>query len=252
MKILAINSSPRKDESNTSLILDPFLEGAREAGAEVELFYITDRKTPQSQRDDVLEIRFCRECFNCWFKTPGKCSQNDGMKILLPKLAEADIWVLASPLFTGGVSGQMKVVLDRVIPLVEPFIEIRNGRSRHPLRNGVKSGGIILISNCGLYEMEHFDAMLAHFKEICAHVSRNSAGALLRPHGPALREISGSKFLSADDVFAAAKEAGRQLVLSGTISEKKTKTVSRNFFLRFLYNWVANRRSQKILTEIKK
>jgi multimeric flavodoxin WrbA len=39
MKVLAINSSPRMDKGNTALILNPFLEGMKEAGAEVDLFY---------------------------------------------------------------------------------------------------------------------------------------------------------------------------------------------------------------------
>ncbi len=39
MKVLAINSSPKMDKGNTAMILNPFLEEMREAGAEVELFY---------------------------------------------------------------------------------------------------------------------------------------------------------------------------------------------------------------------
>jgi multimeric flavodoxin WrbA len=39
MKVLAINSSPRMGRGNTALILNPFLEGMKGAGAEVELFY---------------------------------------------------------------------------------------------------------------------------------------------------------------------------------------------------------------------
>jgi len=38
MKVVAISSSPSMGKSNTSLILDPFLEGMRKAGAETELF----------------------------------------------------------------------------------------------------------------------------------------------------------------------------------------------------------------------
>jgi len=62
MKVLAFNGSPKMDKGNTALILNPFLQGMREAGAEVELFY-TKR----------LDIGPCQEEFNCWLKTTGKC-----------------------------------------------------------------------------------------------------------------------------------------------------------------------------------
>jgi multimeric flavodoxin WrbA len=39
MKVLALDSSSRMSKSNTTLILNPFLDGVRAAGAEVELFY---------------------------------------------------------------------------------------------------------------------------------------------------------------------------------------------------------------------
>ena len=44
MKVVAINSSPNMDKGNTALILDPFLEGMREVGADVELFYTRKMK----------------------------------------------------------------------------------------------------------------------------------------------------------------------------------------------------------------
>jgi len=39
MKVVAINSSPKMSRGNTALILDPFLEGMAEAGAEVDVFF---------------------------------------------------------------------------------------------------------------------------------------------------------------------------------------------------------------------
>ena len=66
MKVLAINGSPHMDEGNTAMILSPFLEGLKEAGASVELFYT--RK---------LKIGPCNGDMSCWFKNPGKCGQEE-------------------------------------------------------------------------------------------------------------------------------------------------------------------------------
>ncbi len=80
MKVVAINSSPLMGKGNTALILDPFLEGMREAGAEVELLYTKK-----------LDIKPCQGDFICWTKTPGECHQKDDMEWVRPKMAEADL-----------------------------------------------------------------------------------------------------------------------------------------------------------------
>lgn len=82
MNVLAFNSSPKMEKGNTALILNPFLEGMREAGAEVELLYIKK-----------LKIAPCLGCFSCWLKTPGECVQKDDVQQIIPKMREADIVV---------------------------------------------------------------------------------------------------------------------------------------------------------------
>ena len=139
MKAIAINASPKMEKGNTSAILTPFLDGIREAGAEVEVFYTKKMK-----------INPCQGDLACWFKTPGKCSQTDDMEILLPKLAEAEIWVVATPVYVDGVSGPLKNLVDRLLPLVYPFVEPREGHSRHPIREVVKPVRLVLVSTCGL------------------------------------------------------------------------------------------------------
>ncbi len=251
MKILAINGSPKKEQSNTSLILDPFLAGAREAGAETELFYITDRK--MSQRSDVLEIMSCRGCYNCWFATPGECPQNDGMKILLPKLRDADIWVIASPIHADGVTGPTMTMMSRTLPFLDAAqFGLRDGHCRYALREGVKKGKIVFVSNCGFWEMDNFDPALAHIKGFAKNASREFAGTLLRPHGPALQTLEKSLPSYAKSVFRAAREAGRQVVLTGTISQKTAEAVSCKLIPRIVYNAFANRNFKRVLKKLPK
>ncbi len=240
IKVLAFNSSPNMDKGNTALILAPFLEGMREAGAEVELLYTKK-----------LKINPCLGCFNCWLKTPGNCVQKDDMQVLHPKLREAEIWVLATPLYVDGVSGPMKNLMDRMIPLVQPFIELRDGHYRHPLREGTKYGKVVLVSNCGFWEMDNFDPMLVHMKAACKNLSREFAGALLRPHGGGLRPMM-EMGAPLDDIFEAAREAGRQLVRDGEMSTETLATVSRELMPRETYLQVLNGWFQQALDALKK
>lgn len=216
MEIVAINSSPKMGEGNTALILNPFLEGMREAGAEVELFYTKK-----------LKINPCQGDYICWFRTPGKCIHKDDMEMLLPKLAATDVWVFATPLYFDGMSASMKNLIERMLPLVEPFYELRDGHCRHPRRAETRSGKVVLVSNCGFWEMDNFDPLITHMKAICRNADREFAGALLRPHGTVMKHmLQGGGSL--DDIFAAAKDAGRQLVTDGRMSPEALQSVSRN------------------------
>ncbi|NJD76578.1 MAG: flavodoxin family protein [Candidatus Methanoperedens sp.] len=228
MKVLAINSSPMMDKGNTSLILDPFLEGMKEAGADVELFYT--RK---------LKINPCLGELDCWLKTPGKCFQDDDMQMLDPIMREADVIVLATPVYCDGFTGPMKNLLDRTVPQVYPFFELRDDHCRHPLREDTKASKVVLVSNCGFWEMDNFDPMLAHMKAYCRNGANEFAGALLRPHGGALRPMM-EMGAPVDDIFEAAKEAGRQLIRDGRISEETLGTVSRELMPRDMYMQAVN------------
>jgi len=238
MKVVAINSSPNMDKGNTALILGPFLEGMREVGADVELFYT--RK---------MKISPCQGEFNCWLKTPGKCFQKDDMQMLLPKMAEADVLVLATPLYVDGVTGPMKNLLDRIIPLAQPFFELRDGHCRHPGRDGSKGSRLVLVSNCGFWEMDNFDPMLVHMKAVSKNMAREFAGALLRPHGPALMGMM-EMGAPVDDILGAAKEAGRQLVEDGRMSPETLKGVSRELLPLEMYIEIVNKRFQEELNAL--
>lgn len=194
-----------------------------EEGAEIELYYASD-----------LNINPCLGEFGCMTRTPGKCIQNDDMNWLDSKISQADVLVLASPVYCDGVNGPMKTIMDRTVTEILPFFEIVDNHLRHPLREGIKQGHIVLVSNCGFWEMDNFDPLIAHLKAFCRNSHDEFAGALLRPHGPALRTMM-EMGLPVDDVLEAAQAAGRQLVGEGKMSEETLNTVSRELLPREMY-----------------
>jgi multimeric flavodoxin WrbA len=215
MKVIAFNSSPRMNKGNTALILNPFLDGIREAGAEAELFY-----------NKKLKINHCQACFNCWYKTPGICSQKDDMQWLLPKMQESNIWVLATPVYADGVTALLKILMERTVPLATPLLELKGDYARHPAIKGLKVTQVVLVSSCGYWEMENFEPLLAHIKAFCNNASVEFAGALLRPHASKLRPLM-DPVSTVDDIFKASKEAGQQLVKYGKMSPDTLRIISR-------------------------
>ena len=98
-KVLGISGSPRRD-GNTELLLKEFLRGARASGHETELFILSKFK-----------ISPCTSCASC--QKDGQCIIDDDMQLMYNKLLEADYIVLASPIYFGGVSAQLKSFIDR-------------------------------------------------------------------------------------------------------------------------------------------
>jgi multimeric flavodoxin WrbA len=223
MKVLALNGSPHAENGQTASIMAPFLKGMEEAGADVELFYVYK-----------LDIKPCLGCHSCWGRTPGECVQKDDMEVLRPRLAAADVLVLGTPVYVDGMTGAMKTMIDRLLPLGEGSVEIRQGRCRHPVRERVQSGKVVLVSTCGYPEIVTFDPLIVHVRAICGNFDREFAGALLRPHSHLLEGLK-DRGVPVDDVYEAAREAGRDLVYKGQISAQILARVSREFIAQAEY-----------------
>ncbi|MCK5561763.1 MAG: flavodoxin family protein, partial [Thermoplasmata archaeon] len=94
----------------------------------------------------------------------------------------------------------------------------RDGHCRHPVRNDVKNGKIVLVSSCGFWEMDNFEPMLNQIMAISKNINREFAGALLRPHGAVLKYMI-RNYESVKDILNAARKAGHELVKDGKISQ---------------------------------
>jgi len=123
MRVLGIMGSPRR-HSNTEILLDKALEGAREAGAEVEKVLVS-----------TLIISPCLEIYAC-FKD-GNCSIKDDMQTLYDKLLEVDHIVFASPIFFYGITSQAKAVIDRCQALWARRHVLGMGKEDKRVRRGV-------------------------------------------------------------------------------------------------------------------
>lgn len=205
MKILSINSSPRTGgQSKTELMLNHLVEGMQEAGAEVEVVNLREKK-----------IKNCIGCFTCWTKTPGKCLQKDDMtNEIFPKLLASDLVVYATPLYYHTMNGAMSTFRERTLPAVQPFFEQGDdGKTFHPLRNKVPAA--VWLSVCGLPEESEFD-VLSDYLNRTRHKDVTIAAEIYRPAA----ELWTSPFLKdkIDDILDATKLAGRELVESMKIS----------------------------------
>jgi len=101
MRIVALNSSPRKKRSRTRKLAEAVLDGAETQGANTKLIEVCS-----------LNIRYCLGCKVCCAQ--GRCVHEDDFVPLLEVLMQADGVVLGSPVYMYGVSAQLKTVIDRM------------------------------------------------------------------------------------------------------------------------------------------
>jgi hypothetical protein len=208
-KVVAINGGVRMEKGNTAKILTPFLHGMEEAGASVELFY--------AKR---LNVKPCTGEFYCWNKKPGQCHIDDSMQSLYPKLREADILVLATPVYVP-LPGEMQNLVNRLCPLIEPILKRQDGRTRARFHTDVKIRKIILVSTSGWWEMGNFGTVLRIAKEFAKDVNAEFIGAVLRPHASLMTENKEK----AEEIFEASKQAGYQLIKEGKLSKELLKVI---------------------------
>lgn len=107
MKIVSLLGSPRP-KGNSTAIAKHFCETAEKRGAEVKIFAL-----------NKLKYRGCQACMTCKTKLD-KCVLKDDLAEVLDAVRETDILVLASPVYYGDVSSQLKAFIDRTFSYLVP------------------------------------------------------------------------------------------------------------------------------------
>lgn len=108
-KVLILSGTPRKG-GNSDILCDEFARGAKEAGHAVEKIRVAEKS-----------VAGCKACYAC--KNSGVCVIKDDMAKLLQKMIDADVLVLASPVYFYSIDAQLKAVIDRT---VARWLEVKN------------------------------------------------------------------------------------------------------------------------------
>ncbi len=178
MRVVAINTSPERESGIVSLLIEPFLDGLREAGAMAEL------------------------CYACDLDASGFIDSE-----LRERIEGADVLAIASPLFFDGFTGP-----DGATPELRRLLARLSPGTCWPCA-GDRPGKVIIASGCGFWEIDGLWLTPADIIALCQNRSPVYAGdepgcVLLRGAMP--------RGLIDWDVISAASEVGCQLVVEET------------------------------------
>ena len=103
-KITVISSSLRKN-SNSEILANEFIKGAKENGNKINIINLKN-----------IKMQFCIGCLSCG-KTHKCVLKDDVTKKMLDEICSSDVIVFVTPVYYYAVSGQLKTFIDRMNPI---------------------------------------------------------------------------------------------------------------------------------------
>lgn len=219
MKIVAINGSPKGKTSSTNIMVNSFLAGAQEAGAEIFNIFLAEK-----------EINYCKGCYSCWFKSPGKCIIQDDMTDVISHLAGANVIVLASPLYFNNISGTLKVFMDRLTVTGSPHppkeVKIEN-KDNIPINAVIPK--LVIISNCGFPDRSQFQVVSLWIKRVAAMMQTNLIGEIFAVQGKLLSKPTDELRPAIDRYLKLLESAGKEIALNLKLAETTENLLQYDF-----------------------
>jgi len=204
---LVIQGSPRGRAGTTEMLLRPFLDGLESQQVQVRVAYLAE-----------LNIQPCQGEFDCWVRSPGHCRLRDDMDALLRLVREADLVVLAQPVYFGSVPGLTKTFLDRCLPLLEPWLVAGpGGGSARSARQGALLGQrLALLAVGSLADEADFQPLAALARYLARLGQAPLVASLIRPTGELLYlgPRLGRRY---QNLLRALYEAGVELARQGRV-----------------------------------
>lgn len=148
MKIVYIAGSPRLG-GNSDTLAKHFLECCQQLGAAIQQFHL-----------NTMNYRGCQACDVCK-KSTDYCILKDDLTPVLDAVFAADILVLATPVYYGDVSAQLKGFIDRTYSFLKPGYIAENNPSRFPARKQ-----LVFILTQGHRNPKWFADILPRYRDI--------------------------------------------------------------------------------------
>ena len=148
MNVLILQASPRAN-GNTAWMAEEFKKAAEAAGHQVTLVNVSKKK-----------IAGCLACEYCHNKGNGACIQKDDMQELYPLMAEAEVLVLAAPIYYFTLNAQIQAPIQRMYCVNKPA--------------KVQKMALLMSS----YSPNVYDGATAEFRDICNYWGTKSIGVV--------------------------------------------------------------------------
>lgn len=237
MKITVFSGSHKGREGNTLIMIEEFLKGAEEAGAETENIILAEKN-----------IGYCKGMFECWLKTPGSCKMRDDMDTLIPKFMTSDIVVFACPVYFDNVPALMKNFIERLAPVLLPhFEEDEIGEYRHAKRYK-KYPKFAVISNAGLPGQTNFEVERLFFRRLARAFHTELIAEIYRGEGEIFR---GKDNLMLKPLLGKYKKllraAGKEVVENQKLSEKTIEELEKPIVPPSLYIMFGNEEWDRLM-----
>ena len=165
-----------------------------------------------------MKIAHCMGCNMCWLKTPGVCAIRDDYEIILKKLVAAEnFWIVTDTKF-GFVDYRGKRVLDRVVPMLNMYIEFRDGWERHQLRYHPLNFGVIYKGDGNQELLEEWSMRVAR------NLAGHSLGVIALDKNVVRERVSSGTAVASVENSAPVKHV---LILNGSPRVKKNSNTNK-------------------------
>ncbi len=147
MKVVCLMGSPRP-KGNSTALAKRFCDTAKALGGKVQIFTL-----------NKMDYKGCQACMACKTKLD-KCILKDDLEKVLDAVHQCDVLVLASPVYYGDVSSQLKAFIDRTYS----FLSADYTSNPHPSRlpHGKK---LVFILTQGQPDETQFDDVFPRYND---------------------------------------------------------------------------------------